>query len=136
MRRRALAPIGLFAWLLVSAMARAQGGDTGAIVGHVYDQSGNPIRGVKVVARSPTQLSNQVPGGMNGRIRGASDNQTLFLQDGFELNQSNGVYPVLKSSAAFEISVSGYGAVGATASGGMINLVTRTGSNKLEAEIE
>src|SRR5205814_8674610 len=77
-----------------------------------------------------TQLVNQVPGGMNGRMRGATENQTLFLQDGFELNQSNGVYPVLKSAAAFEIGVAGYGADGATAPGGTLNVVTRSGSNK------
>jgi hypothetical protein len=232
---------GLFVLLslLVPVVAHAQGGDAGSILGHVFDETGNPIPGVKVTVRSPTQIGgakvaysnddgffripalfpgifsldakapklktfyqqninvgitgavelsivmsvytvdlglvivdsptvrtdnaavtkvydmgligtlpmrsrdqvhtqmiNQVPGGMNGRIRGAAENQTLFLQDGFELNQSNGVYPVLKSSAAFEISVSGYGAEGATAPGGLINLVTRTGSNKLEAELE
>jgi hypothetical protein len=83
-----------------------------------------------------TQLIDQVPGGMNGRLRGSNQNQILFLQDGFELNQSNGVYPVLKSAAAFEVGVSGYGADGATAPGGMLNVVTRSGSNKLEAELE
>jgi hypothetical protein len=83
-----------------------------------------------------TQLVDQVPGGMNGRIRGSTQNQVLFLQDGFELNQSNGVYPVLKSAQAFEIGVSGNGADGATAPGGTLNVVTRSGSNKLEAELE
>jgi hypothetical protein len=83
-----------------------------------------------------TQLVNQVPGGMNGRIAGGTEGQTIFLQDGFELNQSNGVYPVLKSVDAVEIGVSGYGAEGATAPGGMLNVVTRSGSNRLEAELE
>jgi hypothetical protein len=83
-----------------------------------------------------TQLIDQAPGGMNGRMAGGTQNQTVFLQDGFELNQSNGVYPVLKSAAAFEIGVTGYGPEGATAPGGMLNVVTRSGSNKLEAELE
>ena len=39
-----------------SADARAQGGDSGQIVGYVFDQTGSPIRGVKVTASSDTQI--------------------------------------------------------------------------------
>ena len=231
--------IGFLASLLLPLVAHAQEGNSGSITGYVYDQTGNPIRGVKVTAASPTQIGgsksaytndegffrfaalfpgdfeirasapklktyvqkdvrvgvsgttelnvvmdvetqgveevkvvekaplvntttsttkevydmdfveslpmksrdqvqtqmiNEVAGAMNGRIRGGNQNQTLFMQDGFEINQTNGVYPVLKSSAAFEINTSGYGADAPTASGGMINLVTKTGSNKYEFE--
>jgi hypothetical protein len=41
-------------------------------------------------------------------------------------------YPVTKASAAYEIQSAGYGADNATASGGIVNLVTKTGSNKWE----
>ena len=43
-------------------------------------------------------------------------------------------YPVTKASAAYEIQSAGYGADNATASGGIVNLVTKTGSNKWEFE--
>ncbi|HXU81968.1 MAG TPA: carboxypeptidase-like regulatory domain-containing protein [Polyangia bacterium] len=36
--------------------AHAQKGDSGSIVGYVVDQTGNPIRGVKVTASAPTQI--------------------------------------------------------------------------------
>src|SRR4029453_7527636 len=47
--------------LLVAAIVAAPGlaalGQTvGTLEGHVFDQSGTPIRGVKVVASSPTQI--------------------------------------------------------------------------------
>jgi hypothetical protein len=79
-----------------------------------------------------TQMINEVAGANNGRMRGGSGMQTLFTQDGFELNQTNGDYPPLMSSAAYEVNTAGYGADAPTAPGGMINLVTRSGSNKLE----
>src|SRR5687767_13983301 len=41
--------------LLVPAMADAQGGDASSIEGYVYYQGGNPLPGVKITARSPTQ---------------------------------------------------------------------------------
>src|SRR4051812_33303546 len=36
--------------------AHAQGGDSGSIIGYIYDQAGNPVRGIKVTATSPTQI--------------------------------------------------------------------------------
>ena len=38
------------------ALAFAQGGDSGSINGYVYDQSGNPMQGIKVTASSATQI--------------------------------------------------------------------------------
>jgi hypothetical protein len=223
--------------LLAPAVARAQGGAAGSVVGHVYDQLGQPLSGIRVTLRSPTQIGgskvsytdaegffrfvqlfpgrfelmssapkmktyvakdlqvgvnsavevnvvmevetgnveevkvvekaplvstttsnvrevydleylealpmvsrdqvhtqmiNEVAGANNGRMRGGSVNQTLFTQDGFELNQVNGDYPPLKSSAAYEVNTAGYGADAPTSPGGMINLVTRSGSNRTE----
>jgi len=38
------------------APAFAQGGDSGAITGYIFDQAGNPLSGIKVTAASPTQI--------------------------------------------------------------------------------
>jgi hypothetical protein len=75
------------------------------------------------------QLVNETPGGINGHVRGGTDTQTVFTQDGFFMR---GQYPVLKSAAAFEVQSGGYGADNAMAAGGLVNLVTKTGSNKWE----
>src|SRR2546421_7615814 len=48
--------LGVLLSLLMPAAARAQGGAAGSLVGHVYDQTGQPIRGVRVAVRSPTQI--------------------------------------------------------------------------------
>ena len=216
--------------------ARAQGGSDGAIAGYVFDQAGNPLAGVQIVASSPTQIGgskktysngegmfrlrqlfpgnfqvtatapklktviqkgikvgitsaaevnlvmevqgagveqvqvvqtaptvsttttnvkevydldfvesmplnsrdqvfnqmvNQIGGAVSGRIRGGAANQTIFTQDGFDMRDQ---YPVTKASAAYEIQSAGYGADNATAAGGIVNLVTKTGSNKWEFE--
>ena len=42
--------------LLAPVIAHGQGGDSGSIVGYVFDQAGNPVRGVKIVATSSTQI--------------------------------------------------------------------------------
>ncbi len=222
---------------LVPAVVRAQGGDSGSIVGNVMDQSGNPVKGVKVSVKSATQIGGQktvytndegffrimqlqpgdfevtatapglapyvqkgvkvgisasaevspimevktaeeqvvvveksalistttanikevfdvdfvdslpqptrdtafsnmvsnVSGAIRGvRMRGGNDNQTVFTMDGFNmLGQS----PTMKSAAAYEIQGGGYGADNPTASGGLVNLVSRSGSNRYEVEM-
>ena len=77
------------------------------------------------------QMVNDVAGGMNGRVRGGTTNQTIFTQDGFEMR---GQFPTLKSSAAYEVNTGGFGVDNPMASGGTINLVTKSGSNKYEFE--
>ena len=47
--------VGLAA-CLAPAAARAQKGDSGSIVGCVIDQTGSPLRGIKVTASSATQI--------------------------------------------------------------------------------
>jgi len=226
----------LCAVVCLPALAHAQGGNSGSIVGYVYDQTGAPIKGVKIAATSPTQIGgtkvaysndeggfripqlfpgtfeirasapklktyiqkalkvginapaevnlvmeveaqgveevkiiekaplistskpnlketydldfveatphasrdnifaqlvNETPGGINGHVRGGTDSQTVFTQDGFFMR---GQYPVLKSAAAFEIQSGGYGADNPMAAGGLVNLVTKTGSNRWEFE--
>ena len=222
----------------VSGRAFAQGGDSGAITGYVFDQAGNPLRGVKITATSPTQIGGRktaytnpeggfrfgalVPGtfkvkaeapklqtvvqdnvkvGLNaaqelnlimevastkveevkvvekaplvststpnvkevfdvdfvanmphdnrdvifqqitnyaagairgGRVRGGAANQTIFMMDGFNMLRQ---YPTMKSAAAYEIQTAAYGAENATAPGGVVNLATKSGSNKFEFEL-
>src|SRR5213075_3212059 len=41
---------------VLAGPALAQQGDSGAIVGYVVDQTGVPLKGVKVTAHSPTQI--------------------------------------------------------------------------------
>jgi hypothetical protein len=235
--RSSAVTLGVCLSLVVPVVALGQGGTAGSMVGHVFDQAGQPLRGVKITARSPTQIGgtkasytddegyfrfpalapgkfelvasapkmktyvgkdiqvgvvsavelniimevesgnveevkivekaplvststtnvkevydldyletlpmvsrdqvhtqmiNEVAGANNGRMRGGSGTQTLFTQDGFELNQVNGDYPPLESSAAYEVNTAGYGADAPTSPGGMINLVTKSGSNKTE----
>jgi hypothetical protein len=77
------------------------------------------------------QLIAETPGGIGDRIRGSTASQTVMTQDGFFMR---GQYPVLKSAAAFEIQSGGYGADNPMASGGMVNVVTRTGSNQFVFE--
>jgi len=48
--------IGFLASMLLPLAAHAQGGNSGSIVGYIYDQTGNPIKGVKLTASSPTQI--------------------------------------------------------------------------------
>jgi hypothetical protein len=228
--------IGFLASMLLPLVAHAQGGSQGSILGYVFDQTGNPIKGVKVVATSPTQIGGtktgytndegffrfnalfpgtfevrasapklktviqkeirvgisaaaevslimevesanveevrviekaptvstttsnvkevydlefvesmpfnsrdqvfnqmvaQIGGAVGTRVRGGAGNQTIFTQDGFDMRDQ---YPVTKASAAYEIQSAGYGADNAAASGGLVNLVTKTGSNKWELE--
>lgn len=232
----ALSIFGLF--LASSGAVFAQGGDSGTIVGNVFDQGGNPVKGVKIVAKSDTQIGGSkttysndegyfrigqlapgtfeltatAPGlapfvqknlkvgitaatevsplmevktseeqvvvvekaptisttkatvkevfdvdwvdsmphssrdgimfnmvaatagatGSGAGMRGGGSGQTTITMDGFTMiNQS----PTLKSAAAFEIQGAGYGADNPTAAGGLVNLVSRSGSNRFEFEL-
>jgi hypothetical protein len=240
MRMRSFATVAVAAALVagLTADARAQGGDSGQIVGYVFDQTGAPLRGVKVTASSDTQIGGKktaytneeggfrfpqlIPGkfqvkaeapklqtvvqdniavGINspaeinmvmevaatkveeikvldkapvvstttanvketfdvdmvdsmphdnrdvifqqvtnytagtirgGRIRGGGGTQTLYMMDGFNMLRQ---FPTVKASAAYEIQTAAYGAENATAPGGVVNLVSRSGSNKFEFEL-
>jgi hypothetical protein len=78
------------------------------------------------------QITNDVAGAIKGgRVRGGGAKQTIYVMDGFNmLNQ----YPTVKASSAYEIQTAAYGADNATAPGSVVNLVTRSGSNKFEFE--
>jgi hypothetical protein len=242
MTRAALLALGTALFLsplLIPLHAYGQGGDSGSINGYVYDQTGNPLKGVRVSATSSTQIGGEkigftndegsfrirslipgtfeikvtapglqpliqkdirvgitapvelnlqmdvktaveeikvvqkaplvstsrpnvaeefgsefvealphhardnihrdmlgsVAGAVSNRMRGGSANQTIVTQDGFDMGPpGKTISPALKSSAAFEIQTAGYGADNPTAAGGILNLVTRSGSNKFEFE--
>ena len=236
---RKFALLSLIAGLsLVSDRVFAQGGESGAISGYVFDQAGNPLSGVKITATSPTQIGGRktaysspeggfrfgalAPGtftvkaeapklqtvvqdnikvGLNaaqelnlimevastkveevkvvekaplvsvstpnvtevfdvdfvanmphdnrdvvfqqitnyaagairgGRVRGGAANQTILMMDGFNMLRQ---FPTMKSAAAYEIQTAAYGAENAIAPGGVVNLATKSGSNKFEFEL-
>jgi hypothetical protein len=236
--RLATAFLGAAALLALASEARAQRGDSGSITGGVYDQTGAPIRGVRVTVFSETQIGGrksaytnasgefrfptldpgtfevraeapklrtfvqkninvginapteinvvmevasseieevkvvqkaplistttasvkevydvdfvdsmphdnrdvifqQMPnysaGVINNRIRGGAANQTINTMDGFILYRE---YPTVKASAAYETMTAGYGVDNVMAPGGVVNLVSRSGSNKFELEME
>jgi hypothetical protein len=72
------------------------------------------------------------PNGRVARVRGGNQNQTVYLVDGFNLT---GLKTTYKSLAAAEISTAGYGADGAIAPGGLVSMVTKTGSNRWEFDV-
>ena len=57
--------VGFLASMLLPLAAHAQGGSQGSILGYVFDQTGNPIKGVKVLATSPTQIGGSKTGYTN-----------------------------------------------------------------------
>jgi hypothetical protein len=236
-RRLALVIVGLSLWFGSAERAWAQKGDSGSITGCVFDQTGAPIKGVKVTTSSATQIggrkiaytsdegcfrfpvldpgvfqvrgdapklrtviqqnvkvginaptevnlvmevasdqveevkvvekaplisttsasvkevydldfvdslphenrdvifqqvTNYSAGAINGRIRGGAANQSIYTMDGFNLFRE---YPTVKASAAYEIQTAGYGADNVMAPGGVVNLVSKSGSNKFEFEL-
>jgi hypothetical protein len=239
-RTRCFAQVALGVGLALAApsAAFAQGGDSGAIIGYVFDQTGAPLQGVKVTISSPTQLGGKkvaytneegsfrfpqlLPGtfslkaeapkltsyvqenirvGINapaevnavmeisttkveevkvvekapvvstttanvkevfdvdmvdamphenrdvifqqvtnyaagairgGRIRGGGANQTIYTMDGFDMMNQ---FPTVKANAAYEIQTAAYGSENANAPGGVVNLASRSGSNKFEFEL-
>jgi hypothetical protein len=77
------------------------------------------------------QLIGSVAGALGRSVRGGSDSQLLFTQDGFDMR---GQQPTMKTSAAYEILTAGHGGDSPMASGAAINQVTRSGSNRFEFE--
>ena len=79
------------------------------------------------------QITNNVAGAIRGgRVRGGGTNQTIYMMDGFNMLRQ---FPTVKASSAYEIQTAAYGADNATAPGSVVNLVTRSGSNKFEFEL-
>jgi hypothetical protein len=88
-------------------------------------------------AGAESVVATSVPGsvvvGFRGaRIRGGGQNQTGFLVEGFHMN---GQRSTLKGMAALEVQGGGYGAEYATYAGGVVNMVTKSGSNNFELDL-
>ena len=78
-------------------------------------------------------IVHSAPGSINLRVRGAAATQTAFLEDGFEIRD---IFPPIRSAQAFEVQTSAYGADAPTWSGGVSNMVTRSGSNEFEFQFQ
>ncbi len=82
-------------------------------------------------------IANAVPGVISAsqrtmRVRGGGTNQTALLVEGFDMV---GQRSTLKGMAAIEMSTAGYGSEYATVPGGVVNMVSKSGSNKFEVDL-
>jgi hypothetical protein len=66
------------------------------------------------------------------RVRGGGIYQTALLVEGFDMV---GQRSTLKGMAAIEMSTAGYGAEYATVPGGVVNMVTKSGSNRVDVDV-
>ncbi|MDZ4694677.1 MAG: carboxypeptidase regulatory-like domain-containing protein [Deltaproteobacteria bacterium] len=87
-------------------------------------------------------LANQVAGAVGNssspQFRGGTSTQNSYQLEGFQINDvggGRGQVVTFRTIAALEISTGGYGAENANAAGAVMNAVTRSGSNRYEAEI-
>jgi hypothetical protein len=72
------------------------------------------------------------PSARTMRVRGGGVNQTALLVEGFDMV---GQRSTLKGMAAIEMSTAGYGAEYATVPGGVVNMVTKSGSNRFDLDV-
>jgi hypothetical protein len=82
-------------------------------------------------------IANAVPGVVSPsqrtmRVRGGGVNQTAILVEGFDMV---GQRSTLKGMAAIEMSTAGYGSEYATVPGGVLNMVTKSGSNRFDFDV-
>lgn len=99
---------------------------------------------VPLTTRSYQNMADQAVGwnatGNNFRVRGGNVYDNNYMIDGFQLQD-----PVTRESAqnisfgalsALEVQSAAYGAENATAQGGVLNVVTKSGSNKLGFDLQ
>jgi hypothetical protein len=110
---------------------------TTAVVKEVYDEEF--IDNLPLESRTAAEsfVGYNVPGAVYGstrtaRVRGGNENQNSFMVDGFHMNGQKTTY---KSLSAMEVQTAGYGADGATTPGGLVTMVTKSGSNKYEFDV-
>jgi hypothetical protein len=108
-----------------------------AVVKEVYDSEFVDQIPSDFKAGAESVIATSVPGsvvvGFRGaRIRGGGQNQTGFLVEGFHMN---GQRSTLKGMSAVEVQGGGYGAEYATYAGGVVNMVTKSGSNRHEFDL-
>ncbi|HEY0713325.1 MAG TPA: carboxypeptidase regulatory-like domain-containing protein, partial [Polyangia bacterium] len=111
-----------------------------AVVKQVFDEEFLDNVPSDFKAGAESVVANSVPGSTptsarasrGARIRGGATNQSSFQVEGFNMN---GQRSTLKGMAAIEIQTAGYGADNATVPGGVVNMVTKSGSNRFELDI-
>lgn len=79
-----------------------------------------------------------LPGVTGQNVRGGTATQNVFMLEGFTTNSLGGgsgqIIPQ-NSLAALEIQTGGYGAENAQAAGSVMNMVTKSGSNRYEVDV-
>ncbi len=110
---------------------------TSAVVKEVYDEEFMDNLPLETRTSVEHFVGNNVAGSRSisnrsARIRGGTSEQNAFMVDGFFMN---GQKTTFKSLAAMEVQTAGVGADGATSPGGVITMVTKSGSNKYEIDV-
>jgi hypothetical protein len=110
---------------------------TTASVRETYDESFIDALPLENRTQIEEFVGNNVPGTSHKgpttfRNRGASPNQNIVLAEGFTLTE---LRPPMAAAAAMEVQTAGYGAENADVPGGVVNLVTKTGSNRFEVDV-
>jgi hypothetical protein len=110
---------------------------TTAVVKEVFDEEFIDNIPVDTKTSGEATVANMVPGTVGSgvrsvRMRGGGNTQSHFMVDGFYMN---GQRSTLKAMAAVEVQTAAQGADNASASGGVVNMVTKSGSNKFEFDI-
>jgi hypothetical protein len=82
-------------------------------------------------------VASAVPGAVqastrNVRMRGGAANQTAYFVEGFDMV---GQRSTLKGMATIDVQTAGFGAEYANVPGGVVNMVTKSGSNKFEIDV-
>jgi hypothetical protein len=82
-------------------------------------------------------VASAVPGAVqastrNVRMRGGAANQTAYFVEGFDMA---GQRSTLKGMATIDVQTAGFGAEYANVPGGVVNMVTKSGSNKFELDV-
>jgi hypothetical protein len=82
-------------------------------------------------------VASAVPGAVqastrNVRMRGGASNHTAYFVEGFDMI---GQRSTLKGMATIDVQTAGYGAEYAHVPGGVVNMVTKSGSNKFELDV-
>ena len=110
---------------------------TGATVKQVLDEDFIDHLPSDFKLGAESVIANAVPGVISAsqrtmRVRGGGTNQTAILVEGFDMV---GQRSTLKGMAAIEMSTAGYGSEYATVPGGVVNMVTKSGSNRFDVDV-
>ena len=91
-----------------------------------------PIDGLQTKVEPFVRTNIPGGGGNDDRFRGGTTRQNLWMVEGFTMMYQR---YTMKSLATIEAQTGAYGAENAAAQGGVINMVTKSGSNKFELDV-